>query len=147
MLQEQALEVGDFVPAGGVTHRGQEGIELRIGKRHRDRRHICHRHIHVLRIIPAVEQGGLASLTGAGVDPFAGIERLEKCHDAVVVGGGLLDGQVLPIQGIRAGIVEKAVLDDQLIGVKDGADLVLGGMVHLVAFGTQHHRAVVVQMA
>jgi hypothetical protein len=96
------------------------------------------RGVHVIgEEAPEIDRGHPA-LAVARRDPTALVDRLERCHDAVVIGGGLLDRQIGPGRGRGDRGREEAVLHRELVRFEELRDL--GRLVVEVVARAEEHR-------
>jgi hypothetical protein len=130
-------------PARRRADRVEEAGVPQVGRAERDRRHVRHRAVDVVRIEAAVVGGGHAALRAAGREERARVDRAQRADDPVLVVGHLADRQVRPVGGARPRLAEVAVLDRDLVGGEQHRQLVRGvAVVVPVAAGQRDHRRV-----
>ena len=83
-----------------------------------ERSHVGHRHIHILRVEGAVEQGGLTALADACSNPLARIDGAKGLSYGMQVVSTRLGSQVLPILWVGGALVKVAILHKNHIGIQ-----------------------------
>ncbi len=142
-LERLALHGPQRGAAGGGADAVEEAVVGLVRLVHRVvGRDVGHHAVHVGGVEAAVVDRRHAALAGSGLDPFAGVDGLERLDDPVLVGRLLPDRQVVPVGGRRTGGAEEAVLDGDLVAVQQPGRLGTGGRGgggQPVSPGVEHH--------